>query len=62
MDTVRTPEAAALIAEVGWYATTDTVIGEDREILSPHAVARLESTSSSTTRFQKRLMGWDTFE
>lgn len=40
MDTVRTPEAAALIAEVGWYATTDTVIGEDREILSPHAVAR----------------------
>jgi hypothetical protein len=40
MDTVRTPEAAALIEEVGWYATTDTVIGEDREILSPHAVAR----------------------
>jgi len=40
MDTVRTPEAAALIAEVGWYKTIDTVVGEEGELLDAQAVAR----------------------
>ena len=40
MDTVRTPEAEALIAEVGWYQTTDTVVGEDIQLLDSDAVAR----------------------
>ena len=40
MDTVRTPEAEALIAEVGCCSTTDTVVGEDSEVLPSEAMAR----------------------
>lgn len=44
MDTVRTPEAEALIAEVGWYSTTDTVVGVDSEVLTTEAIARAKAT------------------